>query len=465
MVFSSTIFIFLFLPVVLVIYYLPIFKNNRKFKNSFLLLASIFFYAWGEPIYVFLMMLSIIVTYLLGLTMQKVGKKKTVLIIGIIYHIGILFVFKYLSFVCQEICKAIGKEQPIVDIALPIGISFFTFQMMSYLFDVYYGNAQVQKNVWNLALYISLFPQLIAGPIVRYETIEQEIENRQETVEDVQAGIRRFVLGLGKKALVADYLAIIVDNIFAIANNEEISILTAWIGAIAYTLEIFFDFSGYSDMAIGLGRCFGFHFKENFNKPYLAESVNDFWKRWHISLTDWFRDYVYIPLGGSRVSKERHVWNTIVVWILTGIWHGANWTFLLWGAIYCAVQLAEKYCYSVKKWPHILRHIYTLVVVCICWVIFRADNLSVVMKYIADMFGHNGGADAVGVYYFRNAIVTIILGVLLCLPFNEWTAKKFSQKGLLAKEIITYIILCGILLMIAILSISGGYSPFIYFNF
>lgn len=279
MIFSSTIFIFLFLPVVLGIYYIPLFRNNRKYKNYILLISSLIFYAWGEPIYVLLMMLSIVVTYFIGLSIHKSTTPKRALTVGVIYHIGVLFVFKYMSFLLGEMAHVCGKEQLQINIALPIGISFFTFQMLSYIFDVYYGHANVQKNILNLALYVSLFPQLIAGPIVRYETIESEIQYRKEATEDIQEGIRRFVCGLGKKALLADYLAIISDNVFGIANTSNVSMLTAWIGAIAYTLEIYFDFSGYSDMAIGLGRCFGFHFQENFNKPYIAESVNDFWRR------------------------------------------------------------------------------------------------------------------------------------------------------------------------------------------
>lgn len=466
MIFSSTIFIFGFLPIVLGIYYIPFFKNNRKFKNYFLLFASLLFYAWGEPIFVLLMLLSILVTYFVGLRIAESRKKKTVLTIGVIYHIGVLFVFKYMSFILHEICNLIGIEQIQLDITLPIGISFFTFQMLSYLFDVYYGNAKVQNNFLYLALYVSFFPQLIAGPIVRYETVENEIQNRQENICDVQDGLRRFVCGLGKKALLADYLAVIADNIFVIAGIKDISMLTAWIGAVAYMLEIYFDFSGYSDMAIGLGRCFGFHFKENFNKPYLAESINDFWKRWHISLTDWFRDYVYIPMGGNRVNKTRHIWNIVLVWILTGIWHGANWTFLVWGITYCVLQLAEKYCYRVNTWPRVLRHLYTLVIVCLCWVIFKADNLHVALKYILDMFGHSQFIDSEGMYYFKNSIGTIIIGVLFCLPFGLCIEKrKISNRVFLVKEIVTYVCLCAILIMTAVLSISGGYSPFIYFNF
>jgi D-alanyl-lipoteichoic acid acyltransferase DltB (MBOAT superfamily) len=467
MVFSSTVFIFLFLPIVLGIYYFPLFKNNRRFKNIFLLLASLIFYAWGEPIFIFLMMISIFITWAFGLFIDKSeNHRKTWLVVGVVYHVGILFAFKYLSFLAGEIGKLIEKDMSAIDISLPIGISFFTFQMMSYLFDIYYKNAEVQKNLLYVGLYVSLFPQLIAGPIVRYETIADEIENRTETGENFIYGIRRFVIGLGKKALVADYLAIISDNVFDLVNRGNVGFVTAWIGAIAYMLEIYFDFSGYSDMAIGLGRCFGFHFKENFNYPYLANSINDFWKRWHISLTDWFRDYVYIPMGGNRCSVGRNVCNIALVWILTGIWHGANWTFLLWGIIYCILQILEKYVYQPKKWPLILQKIYTLLIVCGCWVIFRADSVTAAGNYIANMLGIYGFLGTESMNYLKNSAVILMIGVLGTTPWTSYVAGK--MKTPMAKcigEIVCYLALGVVLILAAVLSISGGYSPFIYFNF
>jgi D-alanyl-lipoteichoic acid acyltransferase DltB (MBOAT superfamily) len=280
---------------------------------------------------------------------------------------------------------------------------------------------------------------------------------------DFELGIKRFVFGLGKKAMIADFLAIIADNIFALENAGAV---TAWIGAIAYMLEIYFDFSGYSDMAIGLGRCFGFHFKENFNYPYLANSVKDFWKRWHMSLTDWFRDYVYIPLGGNRVSTARHIANIIIVWILTGIWHGANWTFLLWGSLYCIFQLLETYVYDTGRWFVPIQKIYALFIICICWVIFKSDNVLSAARYIANMFGRCGFVDAESITYLKNSCVTILLGVVCALPIGRTLRKRIKTvAGEICVEVFTYILLVIILIMTAVLSISGGYSPFIYFNF
>lgn len=302
MVFSSTVFLFLFFPLLLVLYYLP-FAKSRAWKNTILLLFSIGFYAWGEPIFVFLMLLAIFVNWLIGLQIEKgINKKKLWLIFAISFDVLLIGLFKYASFISQNIATLVGNNSIAIEIALPIGISFFTFQLMSYIFDVYYGNASAQKNPLYVALYISLFPQLIAGPIVRYNQIENEIIERCESFSEITEGMRRFIYGLGKKVLLANFLAQIADNIFDYVDSP--SVMTAWLGAIAYTLQIYFDFSGYSDMAIGLGRIFGFHFLENFNYPYIANSVTDFWRRWHISLSTWFRDYVYIPLGGNRVKKN-----------------------------------------------------------------------------------------------------------------------------------------------------------------
>lgn len=342
MVFASGVFLFLFLPIILCFYYAPFIKSIHV-KNIFLLFGSLVFYAWGEPIFFFLMLFSILVTYYAGVLIEKFEKqerrKKTVLAAAAVYDVAILFVFKYVSFLTCQFAELFHLNKA-VDIGLPIGVSFFTFQMMSYIFDVYYGTVAVQHSMIKLALYISLFPQLIAGPIVRYENIEKELDTRSVCSNDVYEGLKRFIFGLGKKVLLADYLAIIADNIFD--YTSVVSVANAWMGAIAYSLQIFFDFSGYSDMAIGLGRMFGFHFPENFNYPYISKSVTEFWRRWHISLSGWFRDYVYIPLGGNRVSKLRWVLNMAAVWLLTGIWHGANWTFLIWGAWYLLALLIEK---------------------------------------------------------------------------------------------------------------------------
>ncbi|MDR2020575.1 MAG: MBOAT family protein [Treponema sp.] len=342
MVFSSTLFLLLFLPLTLICYYNPFWKG-RKFKNSILLIASLGFYAWGEPLFVFIMLLSIFINWITVIFMdgQKTkAKKKKVLVIIVAFNILLLFIFKYLPFVARNI-GFLFKHNISLDITLPIGISFFTFQIMSYIFDVYYQKVRVQKNIINIALYVSMFPQLIAGPIVRYETIEQEINNRNETSDNFTRGMSRFIMGFGKKILIANYAGFVADEIFSLAGN--LSVASAWLGAVSYTIQIFFDFSAYSDMAIGLGLMFGFHFLENFNYPYTAKSISDFWKRWHISLSTWFRDYVYIPLGGSRVSKGRYIFNLFAVWFLTGTWHGANWTFIVWGLYYFLLLVTEKF--------------------------------------------------------------------------------------------------------------------------
>ena len=469
MVFTSTVFLFLFLPVVLAIYYYPPLRRHRTGQNYFLLFASLVFYAWGEPVFVFLMIGSIILTWLIGLRINshedRAGRKR-VLTIGIICHVTLLFIFKYLTFFSQEFNRFSGFSTFQIDISLPIGISFFTFQMMSYLFDVYYRKAKVQKNILNLGLYVALFPQLIAGPIVRYETVEDEILHRVETKDDFIAGIRRFVIGLGKKALLADFLAVIADNIFSLVHVGSVTALTAWIGAVSYTLQIYFDFSGYSDMAIGLGLCFGFHFRENFNHPYCAVSVRDFWRRWHISLTDWFRDYVYIPLGGNRAGKRRQIWNTVLVWILTGIWHGANWTFLLWGLIYCLLQLAETHLLCTDRWPRFLQHMYTLLLVCLCWVLFRAQSAGDAIRYFSALFGRCGFTDAVAMWYLRNSSVILTISVLSCLPLPPTLHPSSAASGIsVAREVLIYIMLTAIVILTVIFSISGSYSPFIYFNF
>ncbi len=466
MVFSSTIFLFLFLPVTLAIYYNPIFKG-RNFKNIFLLIASLFFYAWGEPVNVFLMIFSIIIGWGIGGLIQRESrdnKRKLWLIIGISIYILIFFIMKYLTFVSAEICRFLHIGPSIIHIPLPIGISFFTFQLMSYLFDIYYRRAEAQKNLLNVGLYISLFPQLIAGPIVRYEDIEKQISGRNENFSDFSRGFMRFSFGLGKKVLLANYFGVVVDNAFA--GVGSMSVLTAWIGAAAYTLQIFFDFSGYSDMAIGLGGMFGFYFSENFNYPYISKSVTEFWRRWHISLSSWFRDYVYIPMGGNRVSKGRRIWNLFIVWLLTGIWHGANWTFLLWGLLYFVVLMIEKFVLSgIKKIPAVLGHIYTMLIVIVAWVVFRADNIMQAFHYIRDMFciGEYGLIDDAAIYYLNSSKYLFLAGIIFSMPVGC----KVSEYLKRVKGGYCFIAVFNITLFVIslILCISSTYNPFIYFNF
>ena len=462
MVFSSAIFLLIFFPVVLAGYYNPFIKT-RAFRNIFLLAASLIFYAWGEPIFVFNMLVSIVVSWLVGLGLEKYpDKRKTIIVIGTIYHVMTLLVFKYLTFLAQELGLVLHKDFSWIQIALPIGISFFTFQLMSYQFDVYYGKAKMQKNLLCVGLYTALFPQLIAGPIVRYQQVADEIEERRENWDDFAEGIRRFSYGLGKKVLIANYAAQIADNIFAMVPGER-SVLTAWIGAIAYSIQIYFDFSGYSDMAIGLGKVFGFHFSENFNYPYISASVTEFWRRWHISLSSWFRDYVYIPLGGNRVKHSRWILNMLAVWLLTGIWHGANWTFLVWGLFYFCLLMLEKETGFTKKLKG-FSHVYTLVMVVIAWVIFRSNSLQEAFAYIYSMIPGEGKALAgtTAVYYLKNAGSVLIISAVCSLPIYPRLKEKFADSKIAMLENILVVL---IFILALIKTISSSYNPFIYFNF
>lgn len=427
MVFSSTVFLFLFLPALLMLYYLPVKKSHRRlWRNTVLLLFSIGFYAWGEPLFVFIMLASVFLNWYIVLLMDKSLHKKRWLSAAVIIDILLLGIFKYVSFISENIALLAKNDSLIISIVLPIGISFFTFQMMSYVFDVYYGNAAAQKNPLYVALYITLFPQLIAGPIVRYIEVEEDILARTETRADFSQGFRRFVYGLGKKILIANFVAQIADNVFDSLVHP--SVLMAWLGAIAYTLQIYFDFSGYSDMAIGLGKMFGFRFSENFNYPYIAKNITDFWRRWHISLSTWFRDYVYIPMGGNRVKKSRWIWNLFVVWLLTGIWHGANWTFVLWGLFYFVVLLIEKLTGFTKK-IGVLSYIYTSVVVIIAWVFFRAADISSGFTYLGHMVGvgTNGFVDAGFTTYLKGTFIVLIAAFIGATPLVKKLFERLKK--------------------------------------
>ena len=464
MVFSSTVFLFLFLPLTILIYYNPVCRG-RRFRNYFLLLASLLFYAYGEPFFVFLMLLAIGAGWFIGLKIGQAEEKvqqKRWLILGCTGLVSMLFVFKYLTFCCQQIGPLLHRDMSGIDIALPIGISFFTFQLLSYLFDIYYGKAKPQKNVFNTGLYIALFPQLIAGPIVRYDLIDKQIMGRKESLDDIAEGMLRFIYGLGKKVLIADYMAQVADNIFD--AGVAMSVGTAWLGAIAYTLQIYFDFSGYSDMAIGLGRIFGFRFPENFNYPYIARSVTDFWRRWHISLSSWFRDYVYIPLGGNRCSRRRWLWNLFVVWALTGIWHGANWTFLCWGLWYFLLLIFEKQTGFAEKIGR-LSHVYALLAIIFGWVIFRSANIGQAASYIGMMLGvgSTGAIDSSFMYYLSGSWVVFVYAVLLSAPVAPFVIKKAHEFswGRNAEALLG----ASIFMLAVLRCISSSYNPFIYFNF
>lgn len=472
MLFSSFTFLYFFLPGVLFFYYV-VFRNNRPLQNYFLLLSSLLFYAWGEPKFVLVMLASIIVNWLFGFLINKYRYLdkfcKGMLVLDVAINLGILFVFKYLTFTGKIINRFLAETIPFPDIALPVGISFFTFQSMSYVIDVYRQKGEAQTNLLNVGLYISFFPQLIAGPIVRYETVANEINHRKETLDDFLDGFARFVMGLSKKVLLSNSLGILADQVFtAVENGHAISVLFGWLGAIAYAMQIFFDFSGYSDMAIGLGRMFGFHFLENFNYPYLSTSISEFWRRWHISLGTWFRDYLYFPLGGSRVSKSRNIFNLFVVWFLTGLWHGANYTFIVWGLMFFVLISIEKLTGFDKlrrKWIMIVRWCYTSLFVLLGWVLFRSSSISAALIYIQSMFGLNANPFTDGKFtgWFTQNIILLSISTLLCTPLFKTLGEMTAHSTVMS------ILKTVGLIMLFILSVAtlagNSYNPFIYFNF
>lgn len=465
MLFSSATFIFGFLPAVLFFYYVPC-RKKRNVQNALLTLTSLFFYAWGEPLFVLVMLGVIVLDYVLALAVNKhkdnKKKSKAILFLTVASNLLVFFVFKYLVFTLTNIKSLFNMDIEIPDIALPIGISFFMFQALSYVIDVYRGKGEVQKNVLNVALYISFFPQLIAGPIVRYETIADQIKNRQENSEDFVEGVCRFVIGLGKKVLISNNLALVADASF---EQNEISVSLAWLGAFAYTFQIYYDFSGYSDMALGLGKMFGFHFLENFNYPYISKSISEFWRRWHVSLGSWFRDYVYFPLGGSRVdSKVRLVFNLFVVWALTGIWHGANWTFIIWGLMYFVLIALEKLT-GIDKKMKIFAYIYTMFFVVIGWVLFRANNITHAMDYLCAMFGlgDNLLMDDVTVFQLADNKLFFLAGIVFSFPIAPWLKKKIGDN--IAGNIFYAVAVIVVFIVSISYIIKGSYNPFIYFNF
>ena len=470
MLFSSTVFLYLFLPAVVLVYY-TVLRKSRLLQNLFLLAASLVFYAWGEPGFVLVMMASILVNWLCALLVdrsrEKKGTAKGILVFAVCFNLGLLFVFKYLNFAGTLLQDLTGIDLRIPPIALPIGISFFTFQALSYVIDVYRQEGLVQTNLLDVGLYISFFPQLIAGPIVRYETIAREIRGRRETAEDFFEGFSRFVAGLAKKVLLANSFAVLADQAFnTVGSGAGISVLFGWLGAVAYTFQIFFDFSGYSDMAIGMGRMFGFHFPENFRDPYISTSVTEFWRRWHISLGSWFRDYVYIPLGGSRCGRGRNYLNLFVVWALTGIWHGANLTFLVWGLLYFLLLVAEKAAGIPRaKRGGALRWLLTMFFVVIGWVIFRAESLAHAVSYLRAMFGLSGQPLLDGMFtgWFSQNVILLAVGALLCTPLVREFFEKTKEKP--AVNVLRLAALCALFVLSVASLVSNSYNPFIYFNF
>ena len=471
MLFNSLVFLWIFLPALFALYFLA----AKKYRNYILLIFSLIFYAWGEPKYILLMLISIIINYFAGRLIHKYRRKKrhkkTILAVALVVNLALLGFFKYFNFFTLNLSRFVSIEP--ANIALPIGISFYTFQIMSYLIDLYRAKIKVQKNPLTLALYISFFPQLIAGPIVRYETIEKQLKSRQETKEKFAYGIKRFTYGLAKKVLIADVLALTADTIFAAVGTDGLTAPVAWLGAFCYAFQIFFDFSGYSDMAIGLGSMFGFKFLENFNLPYISGSITEFWRRWHISLSSWFREYLYIPLGGNRKGKRRTYLNLWLVFLVTGIWDGAAWNFIFWGLFHGFFIFIERLGLKTHLDRHkIISHVYALLVILVGWVFFRAPGLKAALIYLKTMF-LGGGAHNLPLYsiFDHRAVLAFIFAILLSGPAQLiWqkltkdfeSAKAYQQFFQTYLKPATLAVLLAICLMAAV---SNTYSAFIYFRF
>lgn len=466
MVFSSTIFLCVYLPLVLLGYYIC----PKKGRNLFLLIVSLVFYAWGEPKYVFLMIFSILVNYVFGLLMDKhrANKKrlKLMLVLSVVIDLGLLSVFKYTDFIITNINAIFNTGFDLLNIALPIGISFYTFQAMSYTIDVYRDDVRVQRNLIDFGMYITMFPQLIAGPIVRYADVQDQLAERSVTTADFSEGIMRFVVGLGKKVLLANQMGAVWTDIYALGG--DVSALMAWTGAVAFTFQIYFDFSGYSDMAIGLGRMFGFKFPENFRYPYESVSITDFWRRWHITLSTWFKEYLYIPLGGNRRGLARQALNLLIVWSLTGFWHGAGWNFVMWGLYYFVILFVEKLFLlkALDKLPKFFRHVYALLLIIIGWVIFASDDVSVLLPYLGSLFGANGAVGGMDVYTLVTKAVLIVICCVASteLPkrlFGTMTGKMNEKAAFTVKSVLTIVLLA----LSMIFLIGDSYNPFLYFRF
>ncbi len=472
MVFSSLLFLFRFLPAVLILYYIA----PRKLRNVILLLFSLFFYAWGEPKYVFLMLFTITMDFFIGKGIDKAKKEgnqkkaKRFLMTSILVDLSILGFFKYADFLIGTVNTLTGAGIPLLGIPLPIGISFFTFQTMSYTIDVYKGSTEVQKNWIKYGTYVSMFPQLIAGPIVQYKTIAEQMEHRKENTSDFSEGIHRFMIGLGKKVLIANNIGALWDAI-AVLPVDGLAAGTAWLGALAYTFQIYFDFSGYSDMAIGLGKMFGFEFLENFHYPYVSTSVTEFWRRWHISLSTWFREYVYIPLGGNRKGDSRTITNLLIVWMLTGFWHGAAWNFVAWGLYYGIILILEKFVWGqyVEKWPGAVRHIYAMVLILIGWVLFFSPSLGYALKYVGVMFGigASGLMDKLSWFYLLSNWLIYLMAVLGSSSIGYRLMRNIqrapgSRVGKYTMTGVMYLVMFALSLAFLV---TQSFNPFLYFRF
>ena len=461
MLFSSIPFLYYFLPVVMACYFL----SPGRLKNTVLLLASLIFYGWGEPKLLFLMIFTIVLFWGCGLAMGKAEesrRKKFWMLVSVVISVALLGLFKYADFFIGTFNSLTGLGMPMLRLALPVGISFYTFQCLSYTVDVYRGEVPPQKNILSFGAYVSMFPQLIAGPIVRYSDIARQLEDRTHSWEEFFLGLRRFLIGLGKKVILADNFALLMK---LFRESDEKSMLFYWLYALAFLFNIYFDFSGYSDMAIGLGRIFGFRFPENFNYPYLSKSVTEFWRRWHMTLGSWFRDYVYIPMGGNRVSRGRWVFNILTVWMLTGLWHGAAWNFVVWGLFFGILLMMEKWLPGLKKLPVVLRHGYVLLAVIISFVLFNAENLSMAAQDIAGLFGFGGvpAATPSALYYLRSYGVLFLAGVIGATPVVKQTAAKIGDSKL--GIVLEPVFLALLLLVCTAYLVDGSFSPFLYFRF
>ena len=462
MLFTSISFLYYFLPIVLIIYFIM----PNKYRNFILFISSMFFYFYGEPKYIILMLLEIFIAYIGAIIIDKT-KNKTIFIFTILIHVLLLCFFKYTDFLITNINSIFKTNINLLRISLPIGISFYTFQIISYVVDVYRGKVSVQKSFIRLATYVSLFPQLIAGPIVRYETIEEELKTRSHNFENFAEGARRFTIGLAKKVLIANILGELCTNF----DSSSKSIIFYWLFSISYMLQIYFDFSAYSDMAIGLGRIFGFHFLENFNYPYISKSITEFWRRWHISLSSWFKDYVYIPLGGNRVGKIKLLRNILIVWLLTGFWHGASWNFIVWGLMFGIILIIEKLWFNkyLEKLPNVLKRIYVLFIVMISFIIFRADNLSEAFKIINGLFGFNKDVfiNEITIYNLKNYFVVILIAILAATPIlkNLIIKLKKNKKANYLINLLEPFYIVFLLIIVTAYLIDNSYNPFLYFRF
>lgn len=467
MLFSSIPFLYTFLPCVLILYFLV----PGWLKNTVLLLSSLFFYAWGEPRFVVFMVIAIVQGYVFGLLAEKFRDRpkraKLCLWASAVVSLGLLCYCKYADFFISGFNTLTGLSLPLLHVALPIGISFYTFQILSYVIDVYRGDVTAQRNLIDLAAYVAMFPQLIAGPIVRYADIAPQLKHRTHTLADAAYGARRFILGLSKKVLLANVL---YELISAYKSAANVSVLFVWLYAAAYILHLYFDFSGYSDMAIGLGRIFGFHFIENFNYPYISASVTEFWRRWHMSLGSWFRDYVYIPLGGNRVSKAKWFRNIFIVWLLTGLWHGAAWTFILWGLFFAVFLTAEKLWYGqALAQTRFLKHLYVLLLIAVSFVIFDAASVSGAFRTIASLFGLGGlpRSDALARYYFDSYSGVFLVAIVGATPLPAKIVRQFSEDapGKKIMSVVEPVVLLGLLAVVTAYLVDGSFNPFLYFRF